>query len=83
MLASAAMILLGMVLVLVGYAAGAYGVFSEDFLYGFCYLVFPLYTAYYLVTRWDDLRTWCIGSTVGVGLVMLGTAILRWSGFAG
>jgi hypothetical protein len=81
-LASAAMIVLGMVLVLVGFVAGAFGAFSEDFLYGFFYLVFTPYTAYYLVTRWDDLWRWCVGSTVGVGLILLGAAILRWSGFA-
>ena len=79
-IAGSAMILLGMAMVLVGYAAGAYGAFSEDFLYGFFYLVIPLYTAYYLVTRWDDLRGWFALSTAGVGLVLLGTEVIRWSG---
>ena len=79
-IAGSAMILLGTAMVLVGYAAGAYGAFSEDFLYGFFYLVFPLYTAYYLVTRWDDLRGWFALSTAGVGLVLLGTEVIRWSG---
>ena len=79
-IAGSAMIILGMAMVLVGYAAGAYGAFSEDFLYGFFYLVIPLYTAYYLVTRWDDLRGWFALSTAGVGLVLLGTEVIRWSG---
>ncbi len=79
-IAGSAMILLGTAMVLVGYAAGAYGAFSEDFLYGFLYLVFPLYTAYYLVTRWDDLRGWFALSTAGVGLVLLGSEVIRWSG---
>ena len=79
-IAGSAMVLLGMAMVLVGYAAGAYGAFSEDFLYGFFYLVIPLYTAYYLVTRWDDLRGWFALSTAGVGLVLLGTELIRWSG---
>ncbi len=79
-IAGSTMVLLGMAMVLVGYAAGAYGAFSEDFLYGFFYLAIPLYTAYYLVTRWDDLRWWFALSTAGVGLVMLGTGLVRWSG---
>jgi hypothetical protein len=82
-LAGAAIIILGMAMVLIGYAAGAYGAFSEDFLYGFLYLVFPLYTAYYLVTRWEDLWRWCVCSTAGVGLVLVGTKMLQWSGFGG
>ena len=63
-----------------GYAAGAYGAFCEDFLYGFLYLVIPLYTAYYLVTRWEDLWRWFACSTTGVGLVLFGTQLLLWSG---
>ena len=81
--AGSAMILLGMAMVLVGYAAGAYGAFCEDFLYGFFYLVIPLYTAYYLVTRWDDLRGWFALSTAGVGLVLLGSELFRWAGAGG
>jgi hypothetical protein len=83
MLSGSIVLLLGTVLVIVGYLAGAYGAFSEDFLYGFLYLVIPLYTAYYLLTRWDDLWRWFVCSTAGVGLVLLGTEMLRWSGFAG
>ena len=60
--------------------AGAYGAFREDFLYGVLYLAIPLYTAYYLVTRWDDLRVWFACSTAGVALVLLGTEVIRWSG---
>jgi hypothetical protein len=71
---------LGTLMVLVGFGAGAYGAFREDVLYGFLYLAIPLYTAYYLVTRWDDLWTWFACSTLGVGLVLLGTEMLRWSG---
>ncbi len=67
-------------MVLVGFGAGAYGAFSEDFLYGVLYLVIPLYTAYYLVTRWDDLWVWFACSTAGVALVLLGTEMVRWAG---
>jgi hypothetical protein len=72
----------GMLLILIGYLAGAYGAFSEDSLYGFFYLVFPLYTAYYMVTRWEDLWVWLVCSTVGVGLAMIGIEIAQWAGAA-
>jgi hypothetical protein len=78
--AGSAMLILGSAMVMLGYAAGAYGAFCEDFLYGFLYLVIPLYTAYYLVTRWEDLWRWFACSTTGVGLVLFGTQLLRWSG---
>jgi hypothetical protein len=74
-------ILMGMggILILVGHLAGAYGAFSEDFLYGFFYLLIPLYTAYYIVTRWDDMWVWFTCSTVGVGLAMAGIELVRWA----
>jgi hypothetical protein len=73
------LLILGSAMVLVGFGVGAYGAFREDFLYGFLYLVVPLYAAYYLVTRWDDLWAWFACSTAGVALVMLGTEMLRWN----
>src|SRR5208337_3868253 len=71
---------LGGILVPVAYFAGAYGAFSEDALYGLLYITIPLYTAYYLVTRWEDLWIWVTCATVGVGLVLLGTEMVRWAG---
>jgi hypothetical protein len=71
---------LGTAMVLIGFAAGAYGAFSEDFLYGFFYLVFPLYSGYYLVTRWEDLWKWCVCSTAGFAFVLVGTQMMRWAG---
>ena len=71
---------LGSVMVLVGYGVGAYGAFREDLLYGILYLLVPLYAAYYLVTRWDDLWVWFACSTAGVALISLGTEMLRWNG---
>ena len=44
---------IGIILLLGGYAVGAYAAFTEDALYGWLYLFFPLYTAYYLVANWD------------------------------
>jgi hypothetical protein len=73
---------LGALMVLIGFLAGAYGAFSEDFLYFFLYMAIPLYAGYYIVTRWDDLRNWFICSTVGFGFVLLGTEMLRRAGVA-
>jgi hypothetical protein len=73
---------LGSVMILVGYGVGAYGAFREDSLYGFLYLLIPLYTAYYLVTRWDDLWVWFVCMTSGVGLIVLGVEMARWAGVA-
>ena len=66
---------LGSLMIVVGYFVGAWAAFHEDSLYGFAYLVFPLYTAYYLLTRFDDLWPWFIAMTVGVGLITLGATI--------
>jgi hypothetical protein len=74
------LMVVGGICVLVGYGAGAYGAFREDSLYGFLYLIFPLYTAYYMVTRWEDLYIWHACSTVGVGLMLAGIEIVRWAG---
>ena len=73
-------LILGSMMVLVGYGVGAYGAFHEDILYGILYLLVPLYAAYYLLTRWDDLWVWFACSTAGVALVLLGTEMLRWNG---
>jgi hypothetical protein len=74
------MTLLGCLMVLAGYAAGAYGAFCEDLLYGILYLLIPLYTGYYIVTRWDDLWAWFTCSTAGVLLILLGVWLLETGG---
>jgi hypothetical protein len=80
LIAACAVLGLGCLMILVGFAVGAYGAFSEDFLYGFFYLVLPLYTAYYMVTRWEDLWVWFLCMTAGVGLILLGIEMARWGG---
>jgi hypothetical protein len=59
----------GLLLCLYGYASGAYIAFTEDDLYGWLYLLFPFYAAYYIVSRWDEMRSRLI--MVGVGLTLL------------
>jgi hypothetical protein len=81
-LAGCVLLGLGSLMVLVGHLAGAFGAFSEDFVYGVLYLTIPLYTAYYIVTRWEDPWIWFACATAGVGLVLLGTELVRWSGAA-
>jgi hypothetical protein len=80
LIAGAVVIAIGSAMLMTGFLVGAYAAFGEDFLYGFLYLVIPLYTAYYLLTRWDDMWVWCTCSTVGVGLILLGTEMVRWAG---
>ena len=80
LIAGCVVIVIGSAMLMTGFCVGAYGAFREDFIYGFLYVVVPLYTAYYLVTRWDDMWVWCTCSTVGVGLILLGTEIVRWVG---
>ena len=58
------LISIGGILVPVAYFAGAYGAFNEDVLYGLLYITIPLYTAYYLVARWEDLWIWITCATV-------------------
>jgi hypothetical protein len=82
LIAGSVLMVLGSVLILVGYSAGAYGAFCEDFLYGFLYLVIPLYTAYYMATRWEDLWVWLSCATLGVGLILIGVEVVRWAGVA-
>ncbi len=64
-----ALALPGLVLCLYGYASGIYIAFTEDDLYGWLCLLFPFYAAYYIVSRWDEMRSRLI--MVGVGLTLL------------
>jgi hypothetical protein len=80
LIAACATMAIGCAMILTGYAVGAFGAFSEDFLYGFLYLAIPLYTAYYMATRWEDLWPWLACMTTGVGVVLLGIEIARWGG---
>lgn len=72
----------GTLMAIVGLGAGAFGAFSEDFIHGFFYVVFPPYAAFYFVTRWDDLWIWFACVVGGVGLITLGGQVLQWGGVA-
>ena len=45
----------GLIIFLYGYGSGAYIAFTEDDLYGWLYLIFPPFAAYYFVSRWDEM----------------------------
>ncbi len=66
---------LGSLMVLVGYCVGASAAFHEDSLYGFFYLIFPFYSAYYILTRFEDLWPWFVAMTLGAGLIAVGGKI--------
>ena len=67
----------GLVLCLYGYASGAYIAFTEDDLYGWLYLLFPFYAAYYIVSRWDEMRSRLIMVGVGLALLTIGGQFLE------
>ncbi len=67
--------LLGSVMVFASWAVGAYGAFSEDSLVGWMYVLLPFYSAYYFITRRDDLWRWWICSAVGAGFTYLAREI--------
>lgn len=79
-IAGITVVAIGLLLLFVGFGAGAYGAFCEDSLYGFLYLFIPLYTAYYLVTRWEDLWIWFACQSAGVVLIGVGTWLLEMGG---
>lgn len=66
--------IVGLLLALYGYASGAYIAFTEDSLYGMLYLFIPLYTGYYFVSRWDEMRS-------RLGIVLVGIALLALGGW--
>jgi ribosomal protein L37E len=69
--------LAGLILFLYGYGSGAYIAFTEDDLYGWLYLLFPPYAAYYYVSRWDEMQSRLIMLVVGLALLVGGVRLLE------
>jgi hypothetical protein len=61
----------GGLLVVVGYFVGLWAAWHEDSLYGFLYFFVPFYSAYYILTRWDDMWPWFVAMTVGTVMVSI------------
>jgi Flp pilus assembly protein TadB len=76
MIAGIALAGIGFVFMLVGYGVGAYAAFSEDFLWGFLFLVFPIYTAYYLVSNWDEMWRWFLVWSAGAAVLLLAIVVM-------
>ena len=74
--------LTGLILFIYGYGSGAYVAFTEDDLYGWLYLMFPPYAAYYFVSRWDEMMSRFVMLIVGLALLAGGGRLLesaRWA----
>jgi hypothetical protein len=72
-----ALALPGVLLCLYGYASGIYIAFTEDDLYGWLCLLFPFYAAYYVVSRWDEMRSRLIMVIAGLTLAAIGGRFLE------
>ena len=72
--------LAGLVVFLYGYGSGCYIAFTEDDLYGWLYLIFPPYAAYYFVSRWDEMRSRLLMLVVGLALLSGGGRLLEKNG---
>ena len=69
--------LAGLILFVYGYGSGAYIAFTEDDLYGWLYLLFPPYAAYYFVSRWDEMSSRLVMLIVGLALLAGGGRLLE------
>jgi hypothetical protein len=72
-----AVALAGLILFVYGYGSGAYIAFTEDDLYGWLYLLFPPYAAYYFVSRWDEMSSRLVMLIVGLALLTGGGRLLE------
>lgn len=70
----------GVILLTVGFLAGAYTAFTEDFVHGFFYLVFFPYAAYYFVSRWEEMRLQLAAIIAGLVLLAVGGKALEYGG---
>jgi hypothetical protein len=72
-----AVALAGLILFVYGYGSGAYIAFTEDDIYGWLYLLFPPYAAYYFVSRWDEMSSRLVMLIVGLTLLTGGGRLLE------
>lgn len=68
-LAGAGLLVLGLIVIAAGYAVGVYIAYTEDLLHAALFLTIPLYTAYYIVTNWDEM--WRSFALMVAGAVLL------------
>jgi DNA-directed RNA polymerase subunit RPC12/RpoP len=76
MIVASILAIAGIVLVLGGWGLGIYVAFTEDGMYGWLCLLFPPYTAYYMVTNWEEMWLGFAIMTGGAALVTIASAIM-------
>jgi hypothetical protein len=69
--------LVGLILFFYGYGSGAYIAFTEDDLYGWLYLLFPPYAAYYYVSRLDEMNSRFVMLILGLAMLAGGGHLLE------
>lgn len=69
--------LAGLILTLYGYITAIYIAFTEDDLHGWLVLIFPFYAAYYLVSRWDEMKSRLIIILIGMALSAVGSWMIE------
>ena len=67
----------GLLICLYGYATAIYIAFTEDDLHGWLCLLFPFYAAYYIVSRWDEMRSRVAMVVAGLTLLAVGGRFLE------
>jgi hypothetical protein len=72
-----AIALAGLILFFYGYGSGAYIAFTEDDLYGWLYLLFPPYAAYYYISRWDEMNSRLVMLILGLAMLAGGGHLLE------
>ena len=76
MIAGIALAVVGLLGVGAGYAVAAYAAFQEDALYGWLFLLIPLYAGYYIVSRWDVMWPWFGAMAAGAAVLVLAGWVL-------
>lgn len=69
--------LVGVILTLYGYVTAIYIAFTEDDLHGWLVLIFPFYAAYYLVSRWDEMKSRLVMILIGLALSSAGSWMIE------
>lgn len=67
----------GLILTLYGYVTAIYIAFTEDDLHGWLALMLPFYAAYYLVSRWDEMKSRLVMILIGLALSSAGSWMIE------
>jgi len=81
MIVGSGIVVLGLILTVYGYLTAIYIAFTEDDLHGWLFLMIPMYAAYYLVSRWDEMKSRLVMIVIGLVLLSVGSRMIE-SGLA-